>query len=95
MFGQLVDLFKGNPKVRLNPLVDEGKILLAMQLIHSKDPLLRHFLKLSPSESHMFKTVSQELCPSDATSQRTAAVPDGARRCQAFSLLGVRVMVVG
>ena len=35
----------------------------------------RHSLKLSPSESHMFKNVSQELCPSDGTSQRTTAVP--------------------
>ena len=37
--------------------------------------LLSRSLKLSPSESHIFKTVSQELCPSDGTSQRTSAVP--------------------
>ena len=50
--------------------------------------LLRRSLKLSPSESHIFKTVSQELCPSDGRSCYIAA--DGrrpcesARRCQAF-----------
>ena len=37
--------------------------------------VLRHSLKFSPSESHMFKNVYQELCPSDGTSQRTTAVP--------------------
>ena len=35
--------------------------------------LLRRSLKLSPSESHMFKTVSQDLCPSDGRSCHIAA----------------------
>ena len=42
-----------------------------------------------PSESHIFKTVSQELCPSDGSSHHIAVDGrrscDGARRCQAFS----------
>jgi hypothetical protein len=41
------------------------------------------------SESHFFKTVSQELCPSDGRSRRIAADGrrpcEGARRCQAFA----------
>ena len=40
----------------------------------------RRSLKSSPSESHIFRTVSQELCPCDGTSQRTAAPCEGARR---------------
>ena len=32
-------------------------------------------LKFLTSDSHTFKTVSQELCPCDGTSQQTAAVP--------------------
>ena len=46
-------------------------------------------LKLSPSERHIVKTVSQELHPSDGRSCNLAADGhrpcDGARRCQAFS----------
>ena len=44
--------------------------------------------KLSPSESRIFKTVSQELCPSDGKSHTAAdgcRPCEGTRRCQAFS----------
>jgi hypothetical protein len=37
-------------------------------------PATSRIRKLSPSESHIFKTVSQKLCPSDRASQQTAAV---------------------
>ena len=37
--------------------------------------VLSRSLKLSPSESHIFKIIAQELCPSDGTSHWTAAVP--------------------
>jgi len=50
--------------------------------------LLRRSLKLSPSKSHIFKTVYQELCPSDGRGRHIAANGrrpcEGARRCQAF-----------
>ena len=43
----------------------------------------------SPSESHFFKTVSQEVCPSDGRSRHIAAdgrrACEGTRRCQAVS----------
>ena len=46
-------------------------------------------LKLSPSKSHIFKTVSQEVAPvmnGAATSQRTAAVPAKAPGAARLSL---------
>ena len=51
--------------------------------------VLSRSLKLSPSESHIFKTVSHELCPCDGRSRHIAADGrrpcEGARRCQAIS----------
>ena len=44
-----------------------GNVLLLMN--PAKKYLLKRSLKLSPSESHIFKTVSQELCPSDGRSR--------------------------
>jgi len=44
------------------------------------DHILIHSLKLSPRESHIFKNVSQELCPSDGRSRHIAA--DGRRPCE-------------
>ena len=43
-------------------------------------------LQLSLGQRHMFKTASRELCPSDGTSQRTAAVPAKAPGAARLSL---------
>ena len=48
--------------------------MLVLRVSLSQNHLLKRILKLSPSDSHTFKTVSQELCLSIGTSQRTAAV---------------------
>jgi hypothetical protein len=48
--------------------------------IRGKRDVLRRSLKLSPSESHIVKTVYQELCPSDGRSCQIAA--DGRRPCE-------------
>ena len=57
--------------------------------------VIKRSLKLSPGESHMFKTVSPELCPSDGRSRHIAADVhrpcEGARHCQAFSFGSCRV----
>ena len=47
--------------------------------------VLRRCLKLSPTESHIFKTFSREFCPSDGRSRHIAADVrrpcEGDRRC--------------
>ena len=58
-----------------------GDCCQVVQVLRVVKPLVCHlssvwgFMKLSPSKSHIFRIVYQELCPSGGMSQRTAAVP--------------------
>ena len=70
-----------------------GDCCQVVQILRVVQPLVCHlssvrgFMKLSPSKSHIFRIVFQELCPCDGTSQRTAAVPakaPGAARLSFF-----------
>ena len=87
-FGSIEPFIKGCKVCGLR-LKNSLSLEQAVKELHNRGgDLLSRSLKLSPSESHIFKTVSQEICPSDGMSCHIAADGrrpcEGARRCQDF-----------